>query len=69
MLAALRADAKEGQWMSRVMELLCWRVQSDPEKTTQFSMHSVLSLTVLRLHVVHCSLRLGQAELKASCSC
>ena len=34
---ALRADSKAGQWMSRVMEFLGWRVQSDPEKTRGFS--------------------------------
>ena len=37
MQEALRADAKAGQWMSPVMELLGWRVQSDPEKTKGFS--------------------------------
>ena len=40
-----------------------------PRASAQFSLHSVLSLTVLRLHVVHCTLKIGQAELNASCSC
>jgi len=33
----LAADGKAGQWMTKVMHLLGWKVQEDPEKTQDFS--------------------------------